>query len=184
MINKKFSPHLERAKECWRDLLKPGDLAIDATLGNGRDALFLLELGAEVIGFDIQIKALDEVKKRIGERKITLYHRSHEEIATIPLPRPPKLIVYNLGYLPGGDKSITTLPASTLQSVEKGLDMLDPKGALSITCYPGHEAGLEEEVLLLQWSASLDPKKWSARHERWPNRAHAPSFLWISAHRP
>jgi 16S rRNA C1402 N4-methylase RsmH len=184
MTNKKFSPHLERAKECWRLLLQPGDLAIDATLGNGHDSLFLLELGAEIIGFDIQSKAIEEVKKKTRDQKITLYHQSHETIASIPLPQPPKLIVYNLGYLPGGDKSITTLSSSTLKSVQHSLERLDPKGALSIICYPGHEEGLKEEAFLLEWASSLNPLKWNVRHERWINRRRSPSFLWIVSLQP
>ena len=57
-MKKKFTPHLDLAKNFWRSLLHPGDLAIDATLGNGHDTLFLCELGAEVIGLDIQPQAI------------------------------------------------------------------------------------------------------------------------------
>ena len=58
----------------------------------------------------------------------------------------PKLIVYNLGYLPGSDKLLTTKTSSTLLSVEKALSLIAPNGAISITCYPGHEEGKKEEA--------------------------------------
>jgi hypothetical protein len=181
-IQKKImKPHLELARHLWRSHLQPGDLAIDATLGNGHDALFLHELGCQVIGLDIQLAALKKSKARIGEKNIHLLHISHAEIVSLILPKPPKLIVYNLGYLPGGNKEITTLVESTLKSVKDSLKILAPMGALSITCYPGHDEGLKEEFVLIEWASSLDSKHWNVCHHRWLNQARAPSLLWIEA---
>ena len=174
-----MKPHLELAHHLWRQQVLPGDLAIDATLGNGHDALFLSELGCEVIGLDIQADALEKTKARIGEKKIKLFHRSHAEIRSLILPKKPQLIVYNLGYLPGGNKEITTMKESTLSSVQDSLKLLGPKGALSITCYPGHDEGLQEEQALIEWASHLDQKSWSVCHYRWLNRHRAPSLLWI-----
>lgn len=176
-----MKPHIELARRLWREHLQPGDLTIDATLGNGHDALFLHELGCVVVGLDIQETALKAAKIRIGERPIRLVHLSHEKISSLVLPKPPQLIVYNLGYLPGGDKGITTLLESTLKSVEEGLKILSPKGALSITCYPGHDEGLREEEALTQWASQLESKRWDVCHHRWLNRPRAPSLLWIGA---
>jgi Putative rRNA methylase. len=176
-----MKPHLELARQLWRSHLQPGDLAIDATLGNGHDALFLHELGSEVIGLDIQLAALEKAKAQIGEKNVQLLHLSHAEIGSLCLPKPPKLIVYNLGYLPGGDKEITTLVESTLKSVEDSWKLLDLRGALSITCYPGHDEGFREEAALIEWASSLDSKRWHVCHHRWLNRVRAPSLLWIEA---
>jgi len=181
-MEKIFSPHLKLAKSYWKDLLKPSDLAIDATCGNGHDTLFLAEI-CSVIGLDIQSQAIESTQSLLEkhQKKALLYHMSHADIDTIPLPRPPKLIVYNLGYLPRGDKSITTMVNTTVESVEKSLTLLAPDGALSITCYPGHEEGKKEEEILEKWIAKLDLDKWSVAHHKWKDRS--PSLIWITAYK-
>ena len=54
------------------------------------------------------------------------------------------LFMYNLGYLPGGDKSITTDSATTLKSLSSALELLAVGGLLCVVCYPGHEEGARE----------------------------------------
>ncbi len=81
-----------------------------------------------------------------------------------------KLIVYNLGYLPGGDKTITTRINTTLQSISKALTLLYNEGCLSITVYPGHTEGAIETQSLLAMLQALDPKAWSCCYHRWINR--------------
>ncbi|MBX7065607.1 MAG: class I SAM-dependent methyltransferase [Parachlamydiales bacterium] len=177
-----MQPHLILAKETWKQFLKKSDLAIDATCGNGHDTLFLAEL-CSVIGLDIQAAAIQNTAELLEnhEKKAVLHRMSHEKIDELPLPHPPRLIVYNLGYLPKGDKKITTMTESTLNSVKKGLEILGPGGALSITCYPGHEEGAREEIALEEWAKSLPSDRWLVCHHKWLNRKGAPSWLWISA---
>lgn len=175
-MGKIFSPHLTLAKTYWQGHLKPNDVAIDATCGNGHDTLFLSEL-CHVIGLDIQPEAI--AKTSVLAPKALLHRLSHAEIDQIPLPYAPRLIVYNLGYLPGGDKSITTQTGSTLTSVKKSLELLAPDGALSITCYPGHDEGLREEKALLEWAAEL-PEDFTVCYHKWLNRPRSPTLLWIS----
>jgi hypothetical protein len=178
----KFSPHLQMAKEQWKHFLKESDIAIDATCGNGHDTLFLSEL-CSVIGLDIQGEAIEKTAQLLEEhgKKAILHRISHEKIDELPLPHPPRLIVYNLGYLPGGNKGMTTMVETTLASVKKGLELLAPNGALSITCYPGHDEGLKEEKALEEWASSLAQELWYVSHHKWLNRKRAPSLLWISA---
>ena len=48
-----------------KDVLHPGDIAIDATVGNGHDTLFLVEQvspSGKVFGFDIQQAAIDSTR--------------------------------------------------------------------------------------------------------------------------
>jgi hypothetical protein len=179
-MEKIFSPHLKLAKSYWKEHLRSSDLAIDATCGNGHDTLFLAGL-CTVIGLDIQIQAIQSTEALLAQhqKNACLYLISHADIDTLPLPRPPKLIVYNLGYLPRADKSITTMVATTLASVEKSLALLAPDGALSITCYPGHEEGKREEEELEIWMAGLDSNKWSVIHNKWRDRC--PSLIWITS---
>ncbi len=176
--------HLHLAHSLWKELLSPGDLVIDATLGNGYDAMVLFELGAEVIGIDIQKEALEKTRERLRNRPIQLLQRSHADLSSLELDRRPRLIVYNLGYLPGGDKQITTQLESTMASVESALSLIAPNGAISITCYPGHDEGLKEETFLVKWASQLEPKRWGVCHYRWLNRALSPSLLWLSSLEP
>ena len=178
-MEKIFSPHLTLAKRYWKEHLKQSDLAIDATCGNGHDTLFLAEI-CEVVGIDIQNEAIASTEALLlqHEKRAILQRLCHSEIDTLPLPYSPHLIVYNLGYLPRGDKSLTTKTDTTLPSVKKSLELLGPGGALSITCYPGHEEGAVEETALLEWAATL-PNTWSVCYHKWPNRHRSPTLLWI-----
>lgn len=186
------SPHLLLAKIYWRSHLKPGDIAIDATCGNGNDTFFLSQLllsdpSSAIFSFDIQPEAIRNTEALLRRhlspdhfRRVLLHRRSHLELNAIPLPYSPRLIVYNLGYLPGGNKKITTQTGTTLESVKLSLGILADDGALSIMCYPGHEEGSREEEELLSYVKTLSPKEWSVCHHRWLNKPRSPSFLWIS----
>ena len=177
-----MQPHLSVSKELWKNFLKKEDLAIDATCGNGYDTLFLADLCC-CIGLDIQIKALENSKKLLeASGKTAEFHLlSHAKIDELSLLKPPTLIVFNLGFLPRCDKKITTMTSTTLISVQKSLEILAPRGALSITCYPGHEEGKKEEEALLAWAMGLKKEKWLSCHYRWVNRVNAPSLFWISS---
>ncbi len=186
------SPHLLLAKSYWKAHLRPGDIAIDATCGNGNDTLYLSQLllsdsSSAVFSFDIQPEAIHNtemlLKRHLSPdhfRRVLLHRRSHLELNTIPLPYSPRLIVYNLGYLPGGNKALTTQTDTTLESVKMSMELLADDGAISIMCYPGHEEGAKEEKALCAFTETLLSKEWSVCHHRWINRPRAPSFLWIS----
>ena len=160
--------HLKVAHLIWKSHLQPGMHAIDATAGNGHDTLALAKcVLSENLGridaFDIQEKALKNTESLLKSHfspsilsRIHLHSKSHE-IFPIDLPR-PHLIVYNFGYLPGGDKSITTIGEKSLQSCQNALSLLLPGGILSLTLYPGHLEGALESRILLSYFASL-PKE-------------------------
>lgn len=172
------SHHLQLAKKYWTEHLSHGDVVIDATCGNGHDTLFLTSLSAQVFALDIQKEALQKAEQIIGE-KATLLHLSHALIHEVPVPKPPRLIVYNLGYLPGGDKSITTKCETTLVSIQESLRILPKGGALSITCYPGHAEGKIEEQQINEFLATLSPREWLICQHRYLNRQHSPVFIWV-----
>lgn len=54
----------------------------------------------------------------------------------------PKLVCFNLGYLPWGDKDLMTQPETTTAAVQTALDILAPEGVLSVVSYTGHEGEL------------------------------------------
>ena len=171
-------PHLLLAKDYWQSHLKPSDFAIDATCGNGHDTLFLSQRLPQgtVFALDIQENAIQKTKERLsGAANVHYFCQSHAHLKALPLPSPPQLIVYNLGYLPGGDKSITTMTEKTLESIGEALSILDENGALSITCYPGHEEGMREEEEFLSFLMTLACKM---TYHQW-DKPKAPSLLWI-----
>ncbi len=164
----------------WKSWLHPTDGVVDATSGNGKDTLLLSQLvpNGYVVGFDIQEVALQRSRERLKEQPhVTLHLRSHEEIDQVPLPFPPRLIIYNLGYLPGGDKTITTLKTTTLRSLEASLRCLAPDGALSIICYSGHPGGQAEEDAVWEWAEKL--VGWKAERIRF-ERPRSPTLVWIN----
>ncbi|MCH9613530.1 MAG: hypothetical protein SP1CHLAM54_05330 [Chlamydiia bacterium] len=135
--------HISFSHELWKKHLNPNDLAIDATCGNGKDAFILAKLPISLICLDIQQAAIETSKKYLNRSpNVTFYHQSHETFP--PLPKPPRLIIYNLGYLPGGDKELTTKTFSTIQSLKNALSILASDGLISIMCYPGHPEGAHE----------------------------------------
>jgi len=174
------------AHDYWKNLVRPGDTLIDATLGNGQDTVFLAQLlkgKGSLIGYDIQLEALENTRKRLEElpdiisETVTLKLKSHTQLEENQI----KLIVYNLGYLPGGNKEITTLTESTLLSLQKALARLAPGGAISITCYPGHQEGQREETALKDFLHTLPSSKWCVCYHQWLNRPLAPSLIWLNA---
>lgn len=188
-----FQSHIDLAHSYWQALVKKGDTVIDATCGNGHDTLILANLaldenGGAIHAFDIQSKALETTKAKIDStlpneiaRKVAYHKNCHSELskATLGKKNEAKLVVYNLGYLPGGDKGKTTLLATTLKSVQEAQEIIVPGGAISITCYPGHDEGKVEEEALAQLIAKLSPYTWSCCHHKWINRSKAPSLILI-----
>jgi hypothetical protein len=186
-----FSSHLDLAHHYWKLLLKQGDAIIDATCGNGKDtlelaSLILRENSGTLIGLDIQPQALIETSERLKENfnisqlnNVHLFQQSHDEFPLIAYEKKIKLIVYNLGYLPGGDKKITTQVETTLKSIRKSLELIVSGGALSITCYPGHEEGKHEQAAIIQLLSELDPKIWSCSFHQWLNRSSSPSLAFL-----
>jgi SAM-dependent methyltransferase len=171
--------HIQRAHTLWSEHLLPTDWVIDATCGNGKDTSKLAELVPQggVIALDIQEIALNRAKERLkGVSQVHFYLQSHENFPEIARQNPIRLIVYNLGYLPGGDKSITTKTSSTLQSLKNALLLLAPKGMICITLYPGHPEGVKEQEVILTWTQEVKEEKIYFRN---PLNPTAPGLLLI-----
>lgn len=147
-----------------RSFLREGNTAVDATCGNGHDTLLLATLvGAcgNVYGFDIQQQAIAETGRRVTDSgfsdRVTLLQRGHEELAE-HVAGPLQVVLFNLGYRPGGDRSIITQPDTTGRALEQSLGLLAPGGIILVTVYPGHSGGAEEQSTVEAWAAALDPR--------------------------
>jgi predicted methyltransferase len=164
-----MTPHFratEIAHDWLRGRISPGDLAIDATAGNGCDTLFLArQVGAagRVYAFDIQPAALAATRHLLAAEDLldraVLLPAGHEQMAReLPgLTGTVRAIMFNLGYLPGGDKSVITLPGTTLAGLAAALCMLAPGGLITLVCYPGHPGGAAEADSVLDYCRQLDP---------------------------
>lgn len=178
-----YNSHLDLAHRLWARLLLPHSWVIDATCGNGKDTAFLAQHIGEsggIIALDIQKEAIEQTKKEVApSAPLHLFHMSHETFPSLAYKHPIALILYNLGYLPGGDKEVTTQVSSTLKSVHEALLLLKPGGVLSITCYPGHPEGKREEEALLTLSKALHPRDFCVSHLVFSNRSLSPSLILI-----
>lgn len=181
---KYFINTVNLAKKVMYYYVKNGDTVIDCTVGNGNDTIFLAKLVGEkgkVYGFDIQSIALKITKEKLLkeelDKRVTLINDGHENIDKYILKR-VDFVIYNLGYLPGGDKRIKTEIDSTLESIKKSLYLLRENGLLLITCYTGHEGGLEEKEGVKDFLKGLNQKEYSVLKFNFLNQKNNPPILF------
>lgn len=168
----------------WRAYLKKGMCVLDATLGNGYDALMIKScIGTEGIlyGFDIQSNAIEASTERLkGFENVKLYMASHETIDQVIEPGILDAAIYNLGFLPGGDKSVTTLWASSLNSIQKAIALLKVGGLISVSFYPGHTEGKIEAEKIATYIENLEAKQFHVLSNRYSNQSEsAPFTVWV-----
>ena len=148
-------------------VLSEGDSAVDATMGNGHDTEALCRLvgpSGRVYAFDIQPQAVENTRLRLLEAgladRASLFCLGHEHLAEA-VPVPVRAVMFNLGWLPGGDHGITTLLPTTLSAVEQALSLLLPGGVLVLCAYPGHPEGAREKESLISFFSSLPPQRYN-----------------------
>ncbi len=186
-------------QELLAEVVRPGDLVVDLTVGTGQDTLFLSQLvglRGQVVGFDIQWPALLEAETRLTERGVeTRLHRdtnsplsgragadlvllSHSEISTV-VSSSPKAIIANLGYLPGGDKTIITQPDTTVAALEQSCRLRAVGGRMSVVIYPGHPGGAEEGLAVANFFSELRDGDFHVLQMKVSNRQQSP-FLFVA----
>lgn len=183
-----FDSHLFLAHNYWKIYGKKGGTFVDATCGNGLDSLYIAQTlltpdSGRLFCIDIQSRAICATKNLLREAlaykvldRISYHHASHTELEF--LPHSIDIFVYNLGYLPGGDKSLTTTSDTTLLSLKKATEYLSPNGLISIMSYPGHNAGKTELDSLIDFVSSL-PRKYTVCRHQWTNRCRSPELFLI-----
>lgn len=156
-------------------VVEPGDTVIDATTGNGHDTMMLAQLVGEngkVYGFDVQADAIARTQCLLQENQLAerceLHVTGHQHIAEF-VTAPVKAAVFNLGWLPGGDKSITTHWETTQTAIEACLKLLCPLGICTICAYPGHAEGDRERSALGDYLSALRPQEFNVLHHRFLN---------------
>lgn len=153
------------ARVLVRHFLREGDLAVDATCGNGNDTLLMAELvgdSGRVWAFDIQERAIGQTAHKLAQaslsERVELIQAGHETMAE-HVSGDLAAVVFNLGYLPGGDQSIITRPETTMAALGQSLGLLRPGGILAITIYPGHDGGASERRTVDAWASALSQKE-------------------------
>lgn len=182
-------PLLGYARDLLSSVLQPGDVAVDGTVGNGIDTLFLAEqVGADgrVFGFDIQEQALLNARQRLSEggvsERVELVLESHAKMREC-LPEEwhgkVKAVTFNLGYLPGGDESVVTQESSTVAALQAGLELMAPGGVMTVMVYVGHPEGKDEASAVMQWAEALERKDADVLLYRFLNRKSEPPVLVV-----
>ena len=174
-----MSYELRSARFLARDVLSravgPGDTAVDATMGNGHDTAFLCEAvgpSGHVYAFDIQEQAVASTDRLLREKglrdRAELIPAGHQHMDGY-VEEPVRAVVFNLGWLPGGDHTVTTRWDSTREAAEKALSLLLPGGVLVLCAYPGHAEGGRERQELSVFLSGLSNKSFNVLHQRFLN---------------
>ena len=176
---------LELHKFFIRNHLREGDIAVDFTMGNGHDTEFLSKTVGEsghVYAFDIQQQAVDSTSRHLVEAgcppNYTLICDSHEYVKKY-VPTPFRAGMFNLGWLPGGDKSITTMRKSTMPAIRDAIELMDRDAILNVAVYPGHEEGDAEGKMICEYLAGLSRYRVCCTKVKILNSPTSPYFLVI-----
>ncbi|MBB5172816.1 tRNA (mnm(5)s(2)U34)-methyltransferase [Texcoconibacillus texcoconensis] len=166
-----------------------GGVAVDATAGNGHDTAYLANLVGEtgrVFSFDVQQQAIDATKQKLLDHslneRVQLINDGHEKAADYIREAGFDGIdtaVFNLGYLPGSDKTIVTKPHSTITAVEQLFQLLRPGGMIVLVVYHGHEEGKNEKQSLETYVQSFDQSQASVLEYKYVNQKNHPPFIWV-----
>lgn len=164
-----------------RQQVKPGDLCMDATMGNGNDTALLSLLAGEkgrVVAFDIQPQALENTRNRLEQEgcpdNYELVQRSHEYMEEYGEAGSVSCITFNLGYLPGGDHAIATRADSSIKAIQSGIRLLKKGGLMTICIYSGGDTGFEERDRVLGFLENIDPHECLVIRSKYANRPNNP----------
>lgn len=165
------------AQDIIMDYLEEKNVAIDGTLGNGHDSDFLSENFNKVYSFEIQKEAcLRYSQKNIHNVKVI--NASHHLFKDY-VKEEVNCIMYNLGFLPGGNKEITTLHETSLESIKVGLNILCSGGIMTLCIYTGHDEGKKEESCILSYLKELPKNRFGVLVHSFLNRRNAPILVII-----
>ena len=167
--------------------LHEGGVAVDFTMGNGHDTEFLCRTvgdSGKVFAFDIQEQAVESTRKNLVAagcpENYTLIHDSHHNVKNY-VTEPIKAGMFNLGYLPGGDKRITTMRETTMPAIAAAIDLLGPDGIINVAVYPGHAEGEAEGKMICEYLSTLSRYKLCATRINILNSPTSPYFIMIES---
>ncbi|XP_011656977.1 uncharacterized protein LOC101214958 isoform X2 [Cucumis sativus] len=182
----------EVAHSVWKCIVKKGDTVVDATCGNGYDTLAMVKMvadesgSARVYAMDVQNEALESTSALLDEslsekeKLVKLSSICHSRMEDVILEDSPvSLVAFNLGYLPGGNKAITTKSETTFQALKAAHRILKPGGLISLVVYVGHPGGMEELETIEKFSSDLAVENWICCKLQMLNRPLAPVPVFL-----
>ncbi len=158
--------------------IKANDIAIDMTAGHGNDTIHLANHAKHVIAFDIQDDAILSTQKKLDEHQlsnVTLIKDSHENFLNYVSSF--QYVVFNLGYLPKGDKSITTTSDITLKTLDLALNHLSYDGFIQLMIYMGHPKGMEESISIKSYISQLNTNDYKVLRIDLPYQDNQPPYI-------
>ena len=170
---------IELSHDFLSQVLDKNSIAIDATMGNGNDTVFLSHLAKKVYAFDVQEQALIKTREKLEQlniKNVQLILDGHQTINKY-VTETIRAAIFNLGYLPSADKSVITQPATTLTAIKKILERLEIGGRLAIMVYYGHEGGDKEKDAVLNFVKELDQQHFTVMLYQPLNQINTPPFL-------
>ena len=169
---------LSIAHDFLKSRVRPGDFVIDATAGRGRDTAFLCRLTGpqgRVLAVDIQPEAVDVTNALLRQKGYDGFARailaSHADLDRFAAPGTVDAVMFNLGYLPGGDHALFTSSDVSLPAIQKALTLLRPGGAMTICIYRGGAQREEEKEALFPFLQGLDPRRYTVLITDFANRS-------------
>ena len=163
--------------QCMDAHVREGAFCIDATAGKGRDTLFLCRLvgdSGRVLALDIQADAVAQTTALLTAEGVA--HRAqvvqdcHSHLGDYAAPDSVDGIMFNFGWLPGGDHTVFSHPESSIPAINAGLELLKSGGVMTLCIYHGKETGYEEKEALLPFLKTIDPKQYSVLFTDFINR--------------
>ncbi len=178
-----FDKALDLAHHLVSLQVRPGDIVTDATAGNGHDTLALArQVGPKgrVYAFDIQPWAITRTRELVNREgmagRVTLILDGHEHM-TRHVKEKPAAVMFNLGYLPEGNREVITTADTTVTGIQEALHLLKPGGLVTIVIYTGHQGSLEEKEAVINYCRHLDQRQYTVMHVNFINQAHHPPEL-------
>ena len=174
---------LLQSHDIVREVVKTGDTVIDATAGNGGDTVFLAKLvgmQGKVFSFDIQKTALERTLEKLEaeglENRVTLVNDGHENMG-LHVKCSVDAIMFNLGYLPGGDHKICTVGNTTIKAIESAMELVRVNGIITIVVYYGGDSGFEEKEQVLEYIRGINCKRFIVSVTEFVNLINCPPIL-------
>lgn len=174
---------LLQSHDIIKSVVREGDIVIDATAGNGNDTLMLAKLVGDrgkVYSFDIQEKAIRNTAEKLSangmSHRVLLINDGHQHMEKY-VSEQVKAVMFNLGYLPGGDHSIATRAETTIAAIESAMKLLVVGGIITLVVYYGGDSGFDEKDRLLEYIKGIDYKKFTVMKTEFVNQPNCPPIL-------
>ncbi|SHG97963.1 Putative rRNA methylase [Anaerosphaera aminiphila DSM 21120] len=163
-------------------------VCLDCTSGRGNDSLNIIsKIGDNgfLYAYDIQKEAVEdttELLKSNGYSNFKIFNKSHTNI-DIDISCELELVIFNLGYLPKSNKSITTKKNTTIEALDKAIPLLSKSGVIIVVSYLGHEYSFEEREAVDSYLKRLDQNNFLVEKREFYNQVNNPPIVFLVGRR-